>query len=47
MNNLKAMREGIITYLKLWEVLPHKKLDKARNNARLNNFLNWGTTLWF
>jgi hypothetical protein len=28
----------------LRKVLPYKKLNKPRNNPRLNNFLNWGAS---
>ena len=32
--------EWEVSDLKLWKILPHKKLHKSRNNTRLNNFLN-------
>lgn len=32
--------------LKLWKIFSYKKLDKARNNTRLYNFLNGRTALY-
>lgn len=34
------------TYLKLWIILPQKKLNKARNNTRSYNFFNWWAAFW-
>lgn len=38
------LKAHITLYLELWKIFPHQKLNKTRNNTRLNNFLDRRTS---
>lgn len=43
LNGSKNRNKQPSSNLKLWEVIPAKELNQARNNTRLYNFIDWRT----